>query len=210
MKRIVLPFVAVVAVVVTMLVVRPADADGRFAPTKSPAITGTVKPGSTLTVSPGTWSGSPAHFDYTWLRNGEDTVVSRRATYKVVTADAGQFLTVLVTAEDANSESTSSADSERPALTVKVPAHNAAAPKVAGTTKVGRVLTSTGGTWTGPGYTYRRQWLRNGVPIAKATGQAYKLTSADRGKRIQVRVTGTKPGWPSVVVASTATKAVAK
>ena len=52
------------------------------------------------------------------------------------------------------------------------------------------------------------QWLRNGVAISGATGSTYKLTATDKGKRITVRVTGTKTGYTTLVKTSAATAAI--
>ncbi|UYK38685.1 PPC domain-containing protein [Microbacterium terricola] len=65
-------------------------------------------------------------------------------------------------------------------------------PTVSGTVKVGKTLTVKPGTWKPAPVALSYQWLRNGKPIAKATTASYKLTTADRGKKISVRVTGRK------------------
>ena len=72
-----------------------------------------------------------------------------------------------------------------------------ATPTIAGTTKVGNVVTLKRGTWTwGTAFKYR--WLRNGVPISEATDSTYKVRTADRDKRITVRVTGSRLGYTTV------------
>ena len=38
------------------------------------------------------------------------------------------------------------------------------------------------------------RWLRNGVPITGAWSATYKVRTADKGKAVTVRVTGTKAG----------------
>ena len=66
-------------------------------------------------------------------------------------------------------------------------------PLVTGTTVTGSNLTSTTGTWTNA-TTYAREWLRDGSPIAGATGAVYALVGADEGALIAVNVTATGPG----------------
>lgn len=73
--------------------------------TSPPAITGTFKQGSTLTVTPGGWSGSPTPtFGYAWQRcdaTGGGCVVLSGATattYATVAAGVGNTLRVKVTA----------------------------------------------------------------------------------------------------------------
>lgn len=53
----------------------------------------------------------------------------------------------------------------------------------------------------------RNQWLRGGKAIKGATKASYKLTAKDRGGRLSVRVTASKPGYQS---AKLVTKASAK
>jgi hypothetical protein len=78
----------------------------------APAITGTIKVGSTLTASTGTWAGFPVPtYTYAWYRctsagtaTSSDpagcTVISRATarTYKVTTSDRNYYLRVRVTA----------------------------------------------------------------------------------------------------------------
>ncbi|WP_213813805.1 hypothetical protein [Glaciihabitans sp. dw_435] len=68
-------------------------------------------------------------------------------------------------------------------------------PKVTGVGQVGKVITAVAGTWKSKPTTLRYQWMRNGKPIAHATGRAYKLVAADGGTRVGVVVTGTRPGY---------------
>lgn len=66
---------------------------------------------------------------------------------------------------------------------------NESAPQVSGTPGVGQELTADPGTWAPQPETVAYQWLRNGVPIADATGPTYLLRFGDVGRRITVRVT---------------------
>ena len=51
--------------------------------------------------------------------------------------------------------------------------------------------------------TYR--WYRDGAQISGATAATYKLTTADRGKKITVAVKGSKAGYQTVTKTSAAT-----
>jgi hypothetical protein len=73
------------------------------------------------------------------------------------------------------------------------PPVNTVRPLVTGTTVTGSNLTSTTGTWTNA-TTYAREWLRDGSPIAGATGAVYALVGADEGAMIAVDITATGPG----------------
>lgn len=67
--------------------------------TAPPAITGTPTEGEVLTVSNGTWTGSPTPtYTRQWERNGTDIAGATAATYTLVTADVGTTITCTVTA----------------------------------------------------------------------------------------------------------------
>jgi hypothetical protein len=71
-------------------------------------------------------------------------------------------------------------------------------PTVSGTARVGATLTADPGTWD-EGTTLSYQWLRDGSPIAGATGPSHVLAAADWRTRVSVVVTGTKPDHEPIV-----------
>jgi hypothetical protein len=73
---------------------------GRPANTASPAITGRLKAGDTLTCSPGTWSNAPGSYTYQWDREGTPIAGATGSTYKIVSLDEGEKLTCTVTAKN--------------------------------------------------------------------------------------------------------------
>jgi hypothetical protein len=93
---------------------------------------------------------------------------------------------------------------------VPVPPANTTLPTISGTATIGKTLKASHGTWSNePTYTY--QWLRcspagkSCKAIAKATRSSYTLVTADKGHRIEVRVTGTNMmGHRSAISAPTA------
>jgi hypothetical protein len=74
--------------------------------TVAPAITGTTTVGQTLSVSNGTWSGSPTGYTYQWTRDGLDIASATANTYVLVSGDSGKLIGCYVTATDANGGST--------------------------------------------------------------------------------------------------------
>jgi hypothetical protein len=80
-------------------------------------------------------------------------------------------------------------------------------PYITGTARRGRTLTVNRGTWTS-GTALTQQWLRDGTPIAGATGRTYVLKSADVGHRIAVRVLGQLSGKRPVLRQSARTSSV--
>jgi hypothetical protein len=93
-------------------------------------------------------------------------------------------------------------------------------PTITGTARVGSTLTATTGQWTNNPTSFAFQWVRcptsGGNPlgtdcpaIGGATSQAYRLTTADQGRRMRVRVTatnasgsGTSASNPTAIVAA--------
>ncbi|MFE0627378.1 hypothetical protein ACFW3D_10435, partial [Streptomyces sp. NPDC058864] len=84
------------------------------------------------------------------------------------------------------------------------------APAISGTAKVGRTLTASHGTWTPAPASYRYQWYASGKAISGATKSKLVLKSAQRGKKITVKVTAVRGGHSSGVATSRATAAVAR
>lgn len=76
---------------------------------------------------------------------------------------------------------------------------------ISGTRAVGSLLRAVPGSWT-PGWSLGFQWLRNGVPIAGATGATYRTVAADGRRRIAVRVSASTafPGLPGQVLTAPA------
>lgn len=169
--------------------------------TVKPSISGTPAVGNTLTASSGTWNTSGLTFAYQWLREGTVINGATTASYKVVSADAGRSLSVRVTAGKPGLQAgtATSATVKAGKKLTRTPT-----PTISGTGKVGKTLKAKAGTWSPSKVTVKYQWLRDDQPIAKATKSSYKLAKADAGRRISVRVTGSKSGHVSVAKTSKA------
>ena len=88
-----------------------------------------------------------------------------------------------------------------------VPAHTRsftmlAKPAVLGRVAVGRTVRAGLGRWSPTPSATRVVWLRNGKPIRSAARTTYRVTRADRGKRLSVRVTVRGSGLPARTAAS--------
>ena len=172
----------------------------------SVTLSGTTAVGQTLTARVQDSVPAGATLSYQWSRGGAPIAGATAASYRLTAQDLGKTVRVTVTGDLWGYERASQTSAA--SKTVTVGALSAATPKIAGTVAVGKTLTATPGTW-GPG-TVRLsyQWLRNGATIAKATGASYKLTAADAGKKISVRVTGAQTGFTAKSATSAATGAV--
>ncbi|MDR1775825.1 MAG: hypothetical protein LBS17_05230 [Actinomycetes bacterium] len=96
----------------------------------------------------------------------------------------------------------------QPAAVVKPSAFTIApTPSISGKAQVGQTLVAVTGTWK-PAATLSYQWKANGVNIAGATGQTYKVTGAVLGKKISVTVTGQAEGYTTTAKTSASTATV--
>lgn len=68
-------------------------------------------------------------------------------------------------------------------------------PTVTGSKTLGGTLKAVVGTWEPTPTKVTYQWLRNGAPISGAKSSTYKVTLADSGKKISVKVTAQKTGY---------------
>jgi hypothetical protein len=180
-----------------------------FTKTPTPTVSGKAQVGRTLTAKPGTWQPAPDDPAYQWLRNGVPIPGADARSYEVTATDLGQRLAVEVTASAAGYEPVAKAS--KPTAKVKAAALTGTPkPVIKGKARVGETLTANPKTW-GPGTVdlgYR--WYRNGKLIAAAPDQAtYTVVAADKGKRITVKVTGSRDGYTSVTKTSARSKKVA-
>jgi|GEM_PF-807224 len=80
-------------------------------------------------------------------------------------------------------------------------------PKIRGKAIVGRMLKAKTSAWT-PKAKFGYQWYRNGKAIAGATKAKYKVSRADRGAKLSVKVTGSKDGFQATAKQSKKTPKV--
>lgn len=173
--------------------------------TGSAAITGTAQVGRTLTATAAGWPAGSA-LAFQWARDGVAIPGATAAAYAPVAADVKHRLSVTVTSVAANYTDGSATSV---AVAVKAGVLHAVKPKVSGTAKAGKKLKVVTGTWTA-GTALKVQWLVNGKAVKGATGKTLKVTKAMKGKKVTVRVTGTKAGYTTVTVVSAATKVAKK
>ncbi|MCD4524505.1 CHAP domain-containing protein [Nocardioides sp. cx-173] len=78
---------------------------------------------------------------------------------------------------------------------------NVARPAVTGTPKVGVPLAASAGTWK-PAGSYHFQWYAHGVAIPGATATRFVPTARQLDRKISVKVTATRAGYPATTVGS--------
>jgi hypothetical protein len=184
------------------------------ADTTVPSISGSAARASTLTGSPGTWSGNGNTFTYQWQRSADhgstwtSVAGATSSTYTIAVADESFELRLVVTA--ANADGTATADSAATATITASPPANTAAPTMTGTAARASTLTVATGSWSGIGNVITVQWQRNTgsgfTNITGQTGNSYTLTVADETATVRALVTATNPdGTASSATAASAT-----
>ena len=165
--------------------------------TALPVITGTLRIGSTQSVTTGTWTNSPTSYAYQWQSSNDGISWTNiggwaPSTYVPTFAICNAQIRVVVAAigggDTATVNSAAISGFLPPAAPTVLPSFN-------DTSTVGSTFTVTAGTWpsTSSGQTY--QWERSSdagaswAVIAGATGTTYVTVTGDIGYRIRVRET---------------------
>ncbi|WP_205474396.1 DUF3152 domain-containing protein [Nocardioides sp. SYSU D00038] len=185
-----------------LLPAAPAVAAGPPAVVVAPAVTGPPTYGATLVASPGTWTPAPTSWAWQWLRDGAPVPGATASTYRPGLADLGRRLAVTVTA--AGAEGSASATSAPTAPVTPAAFTVGRRPAVVGTARWTHTLTRTAGSWSPRPDRVSWQWLRDGRPIAGATGRRHRVRPADVGHRLRVRATLARAGHRTVAVESPA------
>jgi serine protease len=178
----------------------------------TPVISGTAKVGYTLTsnlpevITPGKMGPMSPPYQFQWYRSGIAVAAATAQRYTLAAADLGKAISVRVTV-DLTYGWEKQTQSSAPTVAVAAGTLTAPIPTVSGTKKVGYALTAAPGSWTA-GTTLKYQWYRSGVAIIGATASKYALGSADLGKTMKVRVTGSKAGYTTLAKDSASTTAV--
>lgn len=175
--------------------------------TKDATLTGTVAVGAPVKVTAGTYSAPGVSISYQWLANGVAIAKATGTSYTPSARDKNKGLSVRITATKLGYTSVVTTTSQ---LTVKIgtikvikkPAVTKKTPQVAKKLKVSK------GSYKTAGVKVTYQWYRASKKIAKATKANYKVTIADRGKKLRVKVTVKKSGYKTVTIQTKSTKKV--
>ncbi|MFI8510353.1 hypothetical protein ACIGHB_04400 [Streptomyces sp. NPDC085460] len=176
--------------------------------TRAPAMTGSVKVGSKVSASVGTWSPAATSYGYQWRADGVAISGATGSAYTPTAAVRGKKLTVTVTAHRTGHLS-GSASTAAVAVGYGVAPKATKAPYLTGTVRVGRTLTLNRGTWTPAPTSYAYQWYANGRAVSGATKSTFVIGKAQRGQKITVKVTAHRTGHTSGYAWTRATGAVA-
>jgi hypothetical protein len=193
--------------------------------TLQPKIIGSPVVGTTLQSTAGAWDAHDPTYTRRWLRCDSGGLgcqplqpAQTNHAYTLTSADLGSRLEVEITATQADpSQNRVSVVDSLPTGVVVNPGGPPPPPKTTPTPKPPVVKLSLphklvlGAKLTGPsretGFArIAYQWLRNGKAIRHATHRTYKLTRADLGKKISLRLTLTTSAGKKVVATSRAVR----
>ncbi|WP_394159762.1 hypothetical protein [Galactobacter valiniphilus] len=162
--------------------------------TGAPKLSGAQRVGSALSVSKGSWSSGPSAYTYQWLRDGRVIKGATKSSYVLAAVDEGHRIRAKVT----GTRSGYASGTAQTSVTGKIGVGRLTVkkkPTVSGTQLPGRKLTVSKGSWSTSPSSFAYRWYRNGKAIKAATKSTYKLTTADRGKKISVTVWAKKAGY---------------
>lgn len=163
---------------------------GRVTTSAIPWISGVRAVGSTLTAATAPWK-TGTRYSYTWYQDGSVIPGATSSRLVLTSAQRSHSITVLVTGRLAGYATVT----ERSPGTARIAL--APTPTISGTRAVGYRLTAKPGTWVS-GTTFRYQWFASGRAITGATTSSIVLKTAQRGKTITVKVTGTKLHYATI------------
>jgi hypothetical protein len=203
---------ALLAALVAGLVLAANALAAAPANTAAPAISGNAKVGQTLTVSNGTWSGSPTDYSYQWQRCTSASSCSNIAdatanTYVARSADVGRALRAVVTATNADGLSTANSNQTATVVAATGVPVNTARPSISGDAIVGHTLTADNGTWTNNPTSFTYRWLQcdhfgsSCIPTG-FVGRNYSPRLADVGGTLRVWVTARNANGSATVRSS--------
>ncbi len=175
----------------------------------TPTITGAPVTGAVLTADPGAWGPPPVTLAYQWKAGGANISGATGTTLALSSAQLGQTISVTVTGSKTAYTSASQTSASTAAVTDPIGTLTTVVPTITGSPVVDGTLTAVSGTWGPPPVNLAYQWKTNGSNISGDTGVSLIVPAYSLGQTITVTVTGTKSGYSTASVSSTATGAVA-
>ncbi|MDM4761716.1 hypothetical protein QT381_01695 [Galbitalea sp. SE-J8] len=161
------------------------------------SVSGTARVGVPLTAS-GSWPADAA-LSYQWTRDGVAIRGAVSQSYTPVAADRKRRVAVVITGSRSGFASVSAASVSSVVAAGVLTSGKA---RVRATSmRVGKRVMASASTWR-PGATVRYRWYLGRKAIAKATHSSIRLTKAMVGKKLTVKITGSRPGYETRVVSA--------
>ena len=164
----------------------------------SVAISGTVQVGKTVTASTSSWPADSTRA-YQWYVGSTAISGATSSNYTISADKAGKALKVTVTA---SKDGYTPVTATSAAKTVAKGVFAAPTPKISGTVRIGGTVKASRGTWTPSPSSVTYVWKVNGVRVK--TGSSYTIPSKHWAKKLTLSVTGSRSGYTTKTVTSSA------
>ncbi|MFN8196097.1 MAG: hypothetical protein U0R80_17680 [Nocardioidaceae bacterium] len=168
--------------------------EGVLDPSPAPVIVGTPEVDRYLSTTIASWGPSPVSLSWQWYRGKDPIAGATDTSYRLTVEDLGRPISVRTVGratyfQDRTRAATATAKVQ-PGLLTRTPT-----PLYSGVAQVGRTITALPKEW-GPGEVrLGYQWFRGKDAIKGATKAQYVVKPDDEGRRLRVRVTGTRHGY---------------
>jgi hypothetical protein len=161
--------------------------------------------GKRLTADPGSWGPEVTDRAYQWLANDAAIAGATQPTYVVTNKVAGKRISVRIAGTLPNGDRVTTTSTVTKRAIGKLTSHR---PKIKGKLRPGKRLVASVKAWSPARVKLAFQWLRDGKPVKKRTARTYRLSKADVGHKLSVRVVGRKASYATATVKSAATAKV--
>ena len=175
-------------------------ATGVLAATSALRISGKTRVGQRVAARLPGWSGPGVSLEHEWRVGGK--VVATTPRYRLKPRDRGKQVQLRVTASAPGYAPVTVTSGQRKVRKGRIEVERA--PRVKGKAAVGTRLRATKATWRTAKVKVRYQWLRGKRVVS--TGRSYRVTAADAGKRLRVRVVAQRKGFQTLRVKSPAVR----
>lgn len=175
----------------------PTVAPGTFETSAAPAVSGAAEVDQVLTAAPASFSPGPESQSVQWLADGQPIPGATGWKLALGQEQIGAAVTARVSAKSAGYRK-AVVDSAPTARVIAGTIEVAKPFRVRGVPRIGRTLTAVPGEFTPADADVTHTWLRDGAPVAGATGPTYQLGPDDVGRRMSLRVTLRAPHYRSV------------
>lgn len=180
---------------------------GKYA-VSAPVVSGRPEVGQTLRFRKAPASPTPGKYVVKWQADGKVIRGSKNKPLKVTSALLGKRITAMARVNGIGYYKRELV-SEPTAAVVRGKVRVTEPTRMRGGRRVGKVLRAVPGSVSpSQGVTTSYQWLRDGRPIAGATGATYRLTPADVGSRIRVQATHGRADFGSAVERTSVSKRI--
>jgi len=173
---------------------------------KRPTLTGVQVGSLARVVTTGSWSPGPGPLDalqWEWFVDGRPVAGADEPTFRITPSHVGRRLHARVTLW-ARGYATTSATT--PVHTVPSQRFVTYRPTIKGTAKPGRTVKVSMRTWAPKPSRVTYQWYASGKAIKGATKSSLKLGKKQAGKKLTVRVTGSRATYTTQTTTSRAVK----